>query len=262
MGTFIESGHSKNAANFDHLISAVTTYSTAYAPPRTELGLTSLGTMNTSAQTILTSVKDKYTDWKNATNNREIAFKLLRAMVTRLYNTLAACAVTEQTLDDFKSLNRKLQGNGKKKGKEGTPATDENNNETDAANKVVTPQEDTPKKVSTSQRSFDNQIEHFDKIIKLLGSITAYAPTEADLKVSALNTLITSLRALNTGAVNAYSKLTASRIARNHFFYDQPTGLVSIAKSVKSYVKGHYGADSLEYKQISKLRFVRIKNKK
>ena len=56
------------------------------------------------------SVKDKYNDWKNATNNREIAFEPLRSLSTRLFNTLLSCGVTEQTANDYKTINRKMQG--------------------------------------------------------------------------------------------------------------------------------------------------------
>lgn len=45
------------------------------------------------------------------------------------------------------------------------------------------------KEISSLQMSYDIRLDNFDKLIKLLNSVTLYAPNEADLKVTALTTL-------------------------------------------------------------------------
>ncbi len=73
MSTYIESGHAKNTANFDHLIALLLTYGTNYTPSTANLAITNLQTVLTNAQGALTTVKNEYNGWKNATNSREIA---------------------------------------------------------------------------------------------------------------------------------------------------------------------------------------------
>jgi hypothetical protein len=84
MATFIESGHAKNTANFEHLIALLQTYSSNYNPPTPALAISNLSSVLSQAQADLNAVKDKYNDWKNATNNLEIAFEPLLSLSTRL----------------------------------------------------------------------------------------------------------------------------------------------------------------------------------
>jgi len=110
MSTYIESGHAKNTANFDHMITLLQSYAANYSPSNTTIALTNLQTVLTNAQGALTSVKTEYNNWKNATNSREIAFEPLKGLSTRLLNTLISVGANEQTIKDYKSLNAKVQG--------------------------------------------------------------------------------------------------------------------------------------------------------
>jgi hypothetical protein len=69
--------------------------------------------------------------------------------------------------------------------------------------------------ISSSQMSFDSRLDNFDKLIKLLSSIPAYAPNEPDLKVEALTALYNDLKAKNMAVINAETPLSTARIARN-----------------------------------------------
>ena len=109
--------------------------------------------------------------------------------------------------------------------------------------------------ISSSQLSFDSRIDNLDKLIKLLTSVTAYAPNEADLKVTALTTLLTDLKAKNTAVITAEAPLVNARIARNDVLYKAGTGLVDTSVDVKTYVKSVFGATSPQYKTISGLKF-------
>lgn len=85
--------------------------------------------------------------------------------------------------------------------------------------------------------SYDNRIDNFDKLIKLLAAQPEYAPNEAELSVSSLEALHTNFIALNSAAVNSYTVLSNSRINRNNILYAPLTGLTDIAAGVKKYVK-------------------------
>ena len=73
--------------------------------------------------------------------------------------------------------------------------------------------------------SFDNRIDNFDKFIKLLTSVTLYAPNEADLKVAALTATLADLKAKNLAVVNSETALTNARIARDVVMYADITGM-------------------------------------
>lgn len=249
--SYIESGHLKNAANFDHLITLLTTYGANYTPSSPNLVLTNLQTVLLNAQTALTNVKNEYNTYKNATNNREIAFEPLKGLSTRLLNTLIAVGANEQTIKDYKTLNAKVQGSKLTKADAGIVT----NPDDDSANKTTLP---VKKTISSAQLSYDNLIEHIDKIIKLLASIPAYNPTETALKVATLQTMLANLKNVNTAAYLSTSKASNARIARNKILYDNPDSLITIAKGVKAYIKGKFGADSPEYAQVSAIKFTRL----
>jgi hypothetical protein len=255
MSTYIESGHAKNTANFDHLIALLLTYGTNYTPSSPSLAITNLQTVLTNAQTALTTVKNEYNGWKNATNGREIAFDPLKGLSTRLLNTLVAVGANEQTIKDYKTLNAKVQGSKLTKADAGI-IEDPN---ADAANKTTLP---VKKTVSVSQQSFDNLIEHYDKIIKLLASVPAYNPTETALKVATLQTTLANLKTLNTAAYTSAAKVSNARIARNKILYENPDSLIVLAKAVKAYIKGKFGASSPEYGQVSSIKFTKVKTGK
>lgn len=255
MSTYIESGHAKNTANFDHLIALLLTYSTNYTPSTANLAITNLQTVLTNAQGALTTVKNEYNGWKNATNSREIAFEPLKGLSTRLLNTLMSVGANEQTIKDYKTLNAKVQGSKLTKADSGIVADPSEDN----ANKTTLP---VKKTVSVSQQSFDNLIEHYDKIIKLLASVPAYNPTETALKVVTLQTTLVNLKTVNTAAYTSYAKVSNARIARNKILYENPDALIVLAKAVKAYIKGKFGASSPEYGQVSSIKFTKVKTGK
>lgn len=64
MGTYIETGHTKNVANFDHLITFIQSYGANYSPSNTSITLANLQIASTNGQTALTNVKNEFNSWK------------------------------------------------------------------------------------------------------------------------------------------------------------------------------------------------------
>jgi hypothetical protein len=243
MSSTSETGHAKNVANFEDLISFCTAYGTAYNPSKAGIKLTALNTKRTNANTQLNNIKTAKIAFDNATNERMIAFKDLRKRATRIINALDATDATAQIIADAKTINKKIQG------KRAT-----------STDKKPKTEPETPKKTaSSSQQSYDYQIDHFAKLIELLSTEPLYKPNENDLKLTALNTYLTTLKTTNTNVVNTYTAYSNAQINRDKVIYASETGLVDIALEVKKYVKSVFGADSPQYKQVSKIAF---KNRK
>ena len=150
--------------------------------------------------------------------------------------------------ESAQTIIRKIQGK-----RATAKKTDEEKQALAAEGKVV-------KESSSSQMSFDSRLDSFDKLIKLLTSVTLYAPNEAELKVATLTALYTDFKTKNAAVVNANTALSNARILRNDLMYKPNTGLVDVALDTKSYIKSVYGSSSPQYKQVSKLAFKVILN--
>jgi len=253
MSSISEIGHAKNVANFEDLISFCVGYGATYNPILNAIKVANMNTLKTNASSSLTSAITASTAFKNATNSREIVFEPVKKLVTKVMAALKSCGATQQTIDDATTINHKIQGKRAKLktvfgGREAT-------NPNDPPVEVPTG----PKQISVSQQSYDSMIEHMEKLINLLTSIPAYSPNEAELKIASLNTLLASMKTSNTAVINAYTTWSNARIIRDDLLYRKITGLVDVALECKNYVKSIYGATSSQYKQVSKLKFKKMK---
>lgn len=247
MASNSETGHAKNVANLEDLISFCTGYGIAYNPSKNSIKLPALSTLFTTAKTVLQSVKTTKTTFDNTTNVREIGFEPFKKLCTRIVNALEATDASKQTVDDAKTINRKIQGKRADKIILPPPPTDPS----------VKAIEDTH--ISVSQQSFNNMIDHFTKMIQSLSAEPLYSPNENDLKLVQLSTMLTNLKASNTSVISATTAYSNVRIARDSSFYANNTGLVDVAGEVKKYVKSVFGASSPQFKQVSGLLFRRPK---
>jgi len=247
MASTYETGCIQNVANFETLISYITAFGTDYNPSKNSLTIPELQKNLSESKVSLSTVNVAFSAHSNASAARESAFEPLSKLVTRANNALKATDTTTQVDDSAKTIVRKLQGT-----RASAKLTDEEKKALEAEGKSST-------QISSSQMSFDDRIENFDKFITLLSSIPNYAPNEEDLKITSLSALRDDLRTKNTEVLPTEVQLSNARIARNEI-QDRPlTGLVDIAFDTKVYIKSVYGATSPQYKQVSKLAFVKQK---
>lgn len=247
MASKSETGHAKNLTNFEKLISYCAGYGTSYNPSNESIGMEALNKMLTDGRKALDDVNLAHPPYSNAVAARDEAFKPLRTFASRILNALKSTKTTQQVDDNARTLVRKIQG------KRATPKL------TPEEKKALEAQGEEQNEISTSQLSFDNRLENFDKLIKLLETIPQYKPNEADLKVTSLKTFFTELQQKNKDVIAVTAPLKNARIARNKIFYGELTGLVDVAQDVKSYVKSIFKASSPEFKEISGLNFKRVK---
>jgi hypothetical protein len=242
MASTSETGHAKNVANFLDLISFVTGYGATYNPNKNALKLPQLNALYTASQTSLGDVITKNTAYNNKINERVIAFKDLKSLSTRVINALQTTDATSQKIADAKAFNKKMQGV--------------------RAKAVVTPTDPNtpaPNTISTSQQSYDQQIQHLAGIISVLQTEPSYAPNENDLKIVTLTAKQADLTAKNSAVATAFTNVSNSRIARDTTIYGTETGLFDIASEVKKYVKSVFGATSPEFAQVKGIVFTKRK---
>src|SRR5690606_5273125 len=105
-----ETGHAKNVANFEDLISFCTGYGTAYNPSKAAIQLPALNTLYSNAQNALAGLTSNKTVFDNTTNARQAAFEPLKKLTTRIVNALDATEATDALVKDAKTINGKIQG--------------------------------------------------------------------------------------------------------------------------------------------------------
>ncbi|MFI5451653.1 hypothetical protein ACHMWN_05790 [Pedobacter sp. UC225_61] len=238
-----ETGHAKNVANFETLISFVIGYGAIYNPSNLLIHIGSMQGQLVQAKNAINDFHVLFANLANAVVAREIGFKPLRKLSTRLLNALKATDAPIQVIENLATINRKLQGK-RASGK----LTEERKAELLAHGKVVN-------QISASQLSYDSVLDHFDKLIKLLASIPQYQPNEIELKVNTLAAQHSTLTQLNASVVTHEIALSNVRLLRNEVMYNSEVGMIASAQFVKAYVKSVFGASSAYYKQVSGLSF-------
>ena len=242
MASTSEVGHAKNVANFQDLIEFVTGYGATYNPSKSSLKLAQLVALKATAETKLTDVISKNTNYNNKVNERMVAFSNLKSLSTRLVNALQTTDATTATINDAKTFNRKMQG--KKASASQTP-TD--------------PNAPAPATISTSQQSYDQLIQHLTGLKSVLEEEPSYTPNETELQVSTIDAKIADLTAKNTAVSTAYTNISNSRISRNETLYTSENGIFETASEVKKYIKSVFGASSPQYNQVSGIKFSKPK---
>ncbi|MGV8964478.1 MAG: hypothetical protein ACOH2V_14005 [Candidatus Saccharimonadaceae bacterium] len=247
MSSTSETGHASNVANFNTLINIASAYGAAYNPSREPIKIVAMQAIAVGAKEAVDAVNAAQPAYSNAVAARELAFEPLSSLNTRIINALKASGAPQQVIANALTLSRKIQG------KRATPKL------TGEQKAALTADGKPAKEISASQLSFDNRIANFDKLIQYLATVPEYTPNEAELKTTALTTMLNDLTAKNAAAVASTIPLSNARIARNQFLYKTDTGLVDIAMNVKAYIKSVFGASSAQFKQVSALKFTSVK---
>lgn len=240
MSSTHETGHAKNVANLETMITFCTSYGGQYNPTNPLIVLPNLNNKYTDGVNSLATVNTALAPWQNTVNDRERLFEPFSRLCTKILNAVEASAVTEQYMKDVKTIIRKLQGKRATPKKKDEPTTPENESE---------------QSHSASQMSYDQRIENFDKLIDLLASNPNYNPNEPDVRVPDLTNLRSQMVTANTAVKTAYTGVSNARIARNVVLYDPTNGLVRTAEDVKKYIKSVFGGASDQYRQVSSLKF-------
>ncbi len=238
MASTSEVGHAKNVANFQDLIEFVIGYGETYNPSKNSLKLPQLIALKDNAQLKLNDVITNNTIYNNKVNERMVAFSNLKSFSTRLVNALQTTDATNETINNAKTFNRKMQG---KKASTTQASTD--------------PNAPAPATISTSQQSYDQLIQHLTGLKSVLETEPSYTPNEIELQIATIDSKIADLSAKNTAVATAYTNISNSRISRNETLYTSENGIYETASEVKKYIKSVFGASSPQYNQVSGIKF-------
>ena len=257
MASTSETGHAKNLAHFQQLLTFCKSYGATYNPSRQVLQIQNLEKLLAQAQAVLNNVKSTKAAFDNATNNRKEGFNELKKTSLQVVSAFAASGVPQLAVADAKGHLRKMNGRRAKEIKPAVapPAT----GALPSVPMAVLTEATQEKHISVSQLSFDNMADHFSKLVQTVSQQPAYNPNEQQFTAAGLQLQLDKLNNLNTTVVSNFTDWNSARISRNDTMYNPLTGLVQVSLDVKQYVRSIFGNTSPQFKQVSGLRIVAMK---
>lgn len=237
MSTQSDSGHAKNVANFEDLLTRVRSLGAAYNPSKAGLTLTNLEAQHAAANATLKSLAAELPLYQQAVDAKQAAFAPLSKLVTRAVNMFRASVSNQAEVESAENLANKIRG-------------------ISAAKRKVTAEGAEPvKKISTSQLSADMQLANLASFIEVLAAHASYQPNETDLSVTALQAFYADLAQKTQAVTQAQVRVETARLNRNNALYTPGTGLVDLGQGVKTYVKAAFTPTSANYSPILSLEF-------
>jgi hypothetical protein len=205
-----------------------------FTPPRTQESATAFGdllTVVSNANIAMTIAKQNY---NTATSQRFDAFRSNTNSVFKLLPTIRGAVEAQygKSSLEFKQIDAaiKIIRNNKIVRIAATETTEAST-------------------ISLSEQSYGSSTQYFTNLVNNLTQLTGYNPSNATIKIPALQTLLTHINSLNMQVASSYQAMSSSRNARNIAYTD----LKDRASRIKAYTKGNYGTMSPEYKLVKGL---------
>ena len=245
MASTTETGHAKNVANFNELVTRTKAMGTTYNPAKPEQQQAQLVKQLAEAQLALTALAKAAANFAGMVDKREALYGPLPKLVTRALNMFRSSVSSKPETDTAQGLADLIRGFAAKTKPKGDEAT--------AAGGVLN-----TKSISTSRQSYDSMYENFEKFIEVLAANPAYKPNETELSVTGLRGLLAEMKVSNDSADSIETAYSDARGLRNKLLYSPGSGMVDTAMAVKQYIKGALKPDHAHYKPVSKLAFKRV----
>lgn len=229
--------------NLEVMITNLVYMGPAYDPEPLRLKILGLQTRLSAVRALFNDVSNAESVFDAAVKVRADAFALLPDVVTRVLNLLKALSPNSPVMNAVKKTVRELRGKR-------------------ASDPPLNP-DGTPKNPnSVAKTTYKDLTDLLGKLIDDLETDPKYAPKvpdpasgERDLTTAGLTAFRNELSAKNSAVDNARTPLQNARAARDEALFDEEDGLVTVAHQVKAFVKGWFGSNSPQFKQINGLRF-------
>lgn len=218
MRAVCENVHVKNLANFDVLVAKISGFGKSYKPLKGGIQLEALTCVSHNAKAAISNVNLLLEQYVHTVAIREVAFETLKILNQSLFSTLKLITTINETEMYM------LVG----------------------SSKIVYNQ-------FTSQQRYDYLLDNFCKVIKLLKVNPQYTPQQNELQIPKLEAFYAVLYLKNNEVKKSNALVSNACLIRNEVMYREAGGLVALAEIARTYIKYHYGLDSIQFKQISAL---------
>jgi hypothetical protein len=240
-------GHAVNAFNFEQVKFFCDKLGVKYDPPAgSGILIADLQTKDTAIKAGMTLFIQLGGPWIMVVNRRMDLMDPVNKLFTKVKNVVNVCDVPQSFKDDIAHYVREIHGGRKVPKIKTEPGAPEE------------PTDETVVQISASQVDFNSKLENIIKCFNLLKAEPKYLPNEDELKIPALQTLITALQDANTAVAESTPEVNLARLARNKEMYAPGTGGLDIAAKVKNYIKAIYGGNSSVYHEVCKFTFTKV----
>lgn len=241
MASTSEVGHAKNIANANQLIAYITEISDDYNPTNPKIQLTNLQALYNVAFQKQSNVNTALAPYSLAVDHREAIFKPLSKKITKLRKAYKATQnVTQQQLEDFMTIARRIKGSSQQT----LPTT--------------TPPEQQPNTISTSQMSYAQRTNNYAQLIALLQTTPNYNPNETPFQIATLQSEYEQMLSTTQAVAEVEAPLNTARTQRNNTLYLASDNLVDTFNTAKDYLFTILEANAPLYKAISRIKFKKV----
>lgn len=236
----MESGHSKNVANFETAAIILTNVAAQYTPPQVLILLPSLKALLEDAKAAMTAVDTAQAAKTAAVDAAQAEFEDLGKFVVNIKRQAEIEVNDPAFTADIQTIVNEFHPPGRKTGLVDNPAT---------------PEDESRTAVSQSQQSRDNQIAYLADISALLKTRAEYKGLGTPYATDAIDDRIETLTAVKNAVTTTEAVLGTKLETRNDLLYTDQTGICDRFILIKKYVPLTFGKDSAVYKQLSALEF-------
>ena len=163
MASTSETGHTKNVSNLKTLNGYLASLGAQYNPTKNSIVLAQLQALHTNAEKALTDIQNAFPAFAAAVDEQEAIFKPLDKLVTRVVRAYKAAVDNPAEAETGISLQKKINGKGKKTNPRQEPKEGED-------------------PISTSQLSYDNRQANFKLPVKQWLPIRIISQTKPNCK--------------------------------------------------------------------------------
>lgn len=234
MASTSETGHAINIAQYKLIIDTVTTFGSLYAPTNINLTVAKMTSQWSDEAALQSAYLDAWDKTKMPINAREILYLKMDSVTRRSKSVYISSDATKQDKDNAKKIAAKILGDNVK------------------VKKLANGEPD-PAHISNSQLSFVNKAGNFEQLLNIYAVDSNYDTNEADLKLTAMQSLLSDIKAANETVNGKNVEAGKFRKLRDHGLYDVETGIIDRSLACKEYVKGLFGASSPEARSVTKI---------
>ncbi|MCB0492600.1 MAG: hypothetical protein KDC93_09300 [Cyclobacteriaceae bacterium] len=233
--------HVKTMQAFGKLKGICTGLGGAYNPGQQNLQVKALTTLQFNAQQLMDEVIEAKTAYDNITNRRELAFRDVRSLGSRICYQLRSCGAHPLTLADAVASNRKLQGRMRYRTPEPMPQEGE---------VPVSKRKGHP-------RNFASMVQYFAQLVETASAEPFYRPVAEELTIESLEQKVVELRSLNELVMKAELKLNQLYKQRNAVLYEDENSLVNIGRAVRHHIRATFGFRSAPHEELINVSFTK-----
>lgn len=234
--------HVKNMQAFEKLMGVCTGLGGAYNPGKQNLQVNAMTTLLTIAQQAWEEVKQAQQAYDTATNERELGFRKIKTLSSKVYGMLRASGTNPLLLSDALNSKRRIWGTRLKR----LPAV-----------QAETAEGESPSTRPSYSQGYTLAAEYFDQLVRTIASEPRYAPNEPELTLTNLQQTVMDFFNLNKAVMEAEVRLDDARSKRNIVCYQATENLVDTARAVKTYVRSVFGYQSQQHQQVQKILFTK-----